>query len=231
MTDRTLAQVRTQFWIDLVRGLHSGKVPKHPVAEQLSTAVTNRQPSRKLLEQLASSRSQFSIDLPFDSLEQVEEYGESAFSSIYLLLLELMGNTSGHAKHAATRLGKCEGYVTLIRGSPYNASKRRVYIPGQLLSEQGLTAEQLLRSGGEGEGVRRVVELLAARAQQHLDSCRFRAKYLSREQKLVLLPAVAADHYLAKLAKAECNPWDQEVMKRNSWLAASLSYHKYKQTY
>ena len=80
-----------------------------------------------------------------------------------------------------------------------------------------------MRGQGEDEGVCRVVEMLASRAQQHLDSCRFRAKYLEPEQKLVLLPAVAADHYLAGLAKAGCNPWSGKLQVRNSRLAGSLA--------
>ena len=50
-------------------------------------------------------REQFLSDRPFNSLEEVELYGEKAFSSVYLILLEIMKNDSGHLKHAATALG------------------------------------------------------------------------------------------------------------------------------
>ncbi len=38
-------------------------------------------------------------------MEEVESYGEKAFSSVYLILLEIMKNDNGHIKHAATALG------------------------------------------------------------------------------------------------------------------------------
>lgn len=95
---------------------------------------------------LIQSREQFLSDKPFDSLEQVEQYGDQAFSSVYLLLLELLGNESGHAKHAATQLGKCDGLVTLLRATPYNASKR-CYLPSDLSLEQEVSSEKVIREG------------------------------------------------------------------------------------
>ena len=55
---------------------------------------------------LIDSREQFLTDRPFESLEEVEKYADKAFGSVYLLLLEIIGNTDGHLKHAASALGK-----------------------------------------------------------------------------------------------------------------------------
>ena len=40
-------------------------------------------------------------------------------------------------------LGKCEGLITLLRGTPYNASKRRVYLPTNLLMERNLSSQNV----------------------------------------------------------------------------------------
>jgi len=161
----------------------------------------------------------------------VEQYGEKAFSSVYLLLLEVMGNSNGHAKHAATQLGECEGLCTLLRGTPFHVTKRRLYLPSKVMMDLGVTQEGVLRRGPLEEGVRDVVEVIAERAQQHLESVRFRAKYLKPEHKMLLLPAVACDHYLAKLAKLECNVWDKDLHTRNSALPLSLAWHRIRGTY
>ena len=204
---------------------------QHPVAVQLHRMIKQHNPSRELLIRLIQSREQFLSDKPFDSLDHVEEYGDHAFSSVYLLLLELLGNDSGHAKHAATQLGKCEGLVTLLRAMPYNASKRRCYLPTDLLLEQELSAEKVIRGGEEEQAVRDVVEIIAGRAQQHLESCRFRMKYLDSDHKLLLLPAVSVDAYLDKLSKVKCNVWDKTLHSRNSTLPMSLYWNKFKKTY
>lgn len=231
VSDKTLGLVRLQFWKDTIDHLYNDKVPQHPVAVQIHRVIKQHNPSKELFMRLIQSREQFLSDKPFDSLEQVEQYGEQAFSSVYLLLLELLGNESGHAKHAATQLGKCEGLVTLLRATPYNASKRKCYLPTDLLLEQEVSSEKVIRGGEEEEGVKDVVEIIAGRAQQHLESCRFRMKYLETDHKLLLLPAVAVDAYLDKLSKAKCNVWDKTLHSRNSLLPMSLYWNKFKKTY
>jgi len=231
VSDRTIGLVRMQFWKDTIENLYQDKVPQHPVALQLHKVIKQHNPSKELFLRMIQSREQFLSDKPFDSLEQVEEYGEHAFSSVYLLLLELLGNSSGHAKHAATQLGKCEGLVTLLRATPYNSSKRRCYLPSDLLLEQEVTSEKVIRGGEDEQAVMDVVEVIAGRAQQHLESCRFRTKYLEKDQKLLLLPAVLVDSYLDNLSKAKCNVWDSSLHSRNSWLPMSLYWHKFKRTY
>jgi len=233
VSDRTLGMVRTQFWKDAVTNMFQERkaVPNHPVVTEVKRLVDTSRPSAKLLQNLAGSRDSFLSDKPFGTLEQVEEYGEAAFSSIYLVLLEVLGNDNGHAKHAATQLGKCEGLITLLRGTPYNVSKRRVYLPSSLMIEQGVREEGILRRGPLEEGIRDVVEVVASRAQQHLEAARFRSKFLSRDHKLLLLPCVAADHYLDQLSKADCNLWDKSLHTRNSKLPLALAWHKFRGTY
>ena len=40
-------------------------------------------------------------------------------------------------------LGKCEGLITLLRGTPFNANKRRVYLPTNLLMERNLSSQNV----------------------------------------------------------------------------------------
>jgi len=124
VTDRTLGAVRLQFWRDTVEGLYVDKVPNHPVAIQLHKVVKQHQPSKDLLLRLVSAREVFLTEQPFSSLEEVEEYGEAACSSVYLLLLELLGDTDGHVRQAARQLGRCEGLVTLLRAVPHHAARQ-----------------------------------------------------------------------------------------------------------
>ena len=78
-------------------------------------------------------------------------------------------------------------------------------------------------------------------------SCTCLARYLGPEQKLLLLPCVACDHYLDQLSKVECNLWDKSLHTRypsvanfsnclllsfrNSRLPLSLAWHKFRGTY
>jgi len=233
VSDPMLGRMRLQFWRDTVENIYGGKVPQHPIAIQLYKIVKQKNPSKQLLLNLIAAREQRINDVPFNSLEDVEKYGELVFGSVYLLLLELMENKNGHIKHALTQLGQCEGLITLLRGVPFNASKRRCLLPIELLTENKIASESIIRCNGkiEQQEITDILELIASRAEQHLENCRFRSKYLSAEEKLLLLPAVAVDQYLTKLSKVKCNVWDKSLHTRNSWLPMSLYWNKLRKKY
>ena len=113
VSDPMLGRMRLQFWRDTVENIYGGKVPQHPIAIQLYKIVKQKNPSKQLLLNLIAAREQRINDVPFNSLEDVEKYGELVFGSVYLLLLELMENKNGHIKHALTQLGQCEGLGVL----------------------------------------------------------------------------------------------------------------------
>ena len=248
--ETTLGRMRLQFWSDALDAMYEGdgggkKVPDHPAVSELHRSVRRRGLSQKLLHRLVDSRKTSLSDRPFDDLDQADEYGHDAFSSLNYLILECLGGgneegkAAGHARHAANQLGMAQGLVTLLRASPHNAARRRVLLPSRLMMEQGITSEEVVRLAARSKRDREevaeklalVVETTAARAQEHLDNCRFRKKYLSREQRLALLPAVAADGFLHLLHKAECNVFHPSLQSKNSWLPLSLYYHKWKRSY
>ncbi|XP_023333361.1 NADH dehydrogenase (ubiquinone) complex I, assembly factor 6 [Eurytemora carolleeae] len=226
VSEKQIGLMRLQFWRDTIDRIYENNPPQHPVAGQLHRAVLEHSLSKSLLLRLVDSREQFISDRPFESLEEVEKYADKAFGSVYLLFLEIINNSDGHLKHAATALGRVEGLLTLLRAVPYNVSKRRVYLPTDLLMERDLSAEEIIRSPVENEPLREVVEIIASRAQEHLNSCRYRSRMINRENKRILLPAVAADAYLHKLSKCDCNVFDSKLNQRNSFLPLSLYYHK-----
>ncbi len=247
VSERTLGRMRMQFWADAIEAIFNGdtNVPAHPVALELHRAVENHKLSKELLLRVLESRRALLSDRPFDSLDEVDKFSHDSCSSINYLLLESLRSDSeplsGHTRHAANQLGLSQGLVTLLRAVLYNASQRRVMLPSNLMMEHDISVESVVRMVGrrqKGESeqetrekLKLVVEATAARAQDHLDNCRFRSKYLSKEHKLVLLPAVAVDGFLRNLHLAGCDVLDPRLQQRNSWLPLSLYYHRWKGSY
>lgn len=142
VSEKTIGLMRLQFWNDTIDKLYNDKVPNHPVARELHRIIKQFNPQKELFHKLISSRDVFLSNNPFDTLEDVEEYGENAFSSVYQLLLECSSSSSQHSLNVAAQLGKVEGLVTLLRATPHNAAKRRVYLPTQLMMEHDVSVEQ-----------------------------------------------------------------------------------------
>ena len=246
VTDKTIGLMRLQFWRDTVESLYHKPETElqQPVARELRNAVREFDLSKELLQRIITSRERSLTDRPFDSLEDAEKYAHDAFTSVNYLLLETLtkkttkddsesNKLEGHARHAANQLGLAQGLTTLLRAVPYNASKRRVYLPTDLLMTHNVSQEDIVRKGQDCEGLKLVVEAVAERAQEHLDNCRFRGKFLgdARDVKLLLLPAISVDGFLNSLHKANCNVFDGKLQAKNSWLPMLYSYHKFRGSY
>ncbi len=69
------------------------------------------------------------------TLADVEEYAEQTASSLYYLSLETMGVKNVNADHVASHIGKAYGLTTLLRGVPFHASRKQIYLPMDLTTK------------------------------------------------------------------------------------------------
>lgn len=100
-------------------------------------------------------------------LESLEKYCDNTVSSLYYLLLEAQGTANVNADHAATHLGKAHGLVTLIRSVPYNARKRVILLPQNILLNNSVSSESVFQ-GRSSAGLRDAIFQVASCAKQHL---------------------------------------------------------------
>ncbi|KAK3765139.1 hypothetical protein RRG08_027779 [Elysia crispata] len=222
VSENKIGLMRMQFWRDTVAKIIQGFPPQAPVATELAGACNYYKLSRRWLERMLESRAaQIDKDF-FKSMKTIEEYAEHVNSSLYYLLLECLGIKNVHADHAASHLGKAQGIVTAIRATPFHASKRRVYLPIDILSKYRVSHEDIIR-GNSSQHVKDAVFDIASIAHQHLEKARSLKSSLPPESNLVFLNASICDHYLKSLQKVDFNVFDGKLQHKN----ALLAYHMY----
>jgi len=234
---------RMVFWRELIASIYSQNnrpMPNHPVGKELYAAITQYNLSKELFERLIDARDLFvedNVRPPFFSMQDVDVYSEEAFSSIYYLLLESLAakeatEVKGHARHAANQLGKAEGIITVLRGVPHNASRlRKVYLPVSALTDYQVSSESIIRNTFDKDQMQLLVESMASIADEHLTNARFRSKYLSKKEKLVLLPAVTADRWFSRLHRVKCDLFHSQLNERDHLLPLSLYWNRLKSSY
>ena len=249
VSDMNIGKMRVQFWKDAINDFQMNKnthgtlencqIRNHPILIELHKCLLkNPNVSLELLNRLVSSREIFLSDhqQPFKTIEDVEKYSENAFSSINTILLESLISSdsqlelNGHARHAANQLGKAEGIITILKGLPYNISRRNVYLPLNLLVSHKISTENIIRRINDEE-LFHVIEVFAAKGEEHLENCKFRQKYLTNDEKKIMLPSVPIDNYFTKLSKVKCNIYDKTLQQKDAWLPFKLYVHKWKKTY
>ena len=98
----------------------------------------------------------------------------------------------------------------LLRGTPYQATKRRSYLPLELCSQHKVSQEDVYR-GVVSEGMRDVSFEVAAAAMGHLQEARKLLKQLPPVAAAVMQQGTLAGLYLAALEKAGFNVFDPKL--------------------
>ena len=89
------------------------------------------------------------------------------FSALVLLQAEAAEIKDSELDHATSHLGKAVGITQLLRGTPYHAQRRRVYLPTDLMAKEGVTEDQLIRGEPSAE-LNNVVYEVASTAKVHV---------------------------------------------------------------
>ncbi|KAG0713903.1 NADH dehydrogenase (ubiquinone) complex I, assembly factor 6 [Chionoecetes opilio] len=194
--------MRLQFWRDTLDRIYSDNAPKQPVAMELYRAIKKHRLSKRWLRSLVDAREEQLERRHFRSIQEIEEYSEKSNAALYYLILQGLGSENLHADHAASHLGKAEGIIKALRGVPHNASKRRVFLPQDIMMKHGVSEEDVIR-GSREQNVKDVIYDMASQAYHHVHHARSFMKDVPREARAALLPAVSASTYLTALQK----PW------------------------
>jgi len=231
--DRTIGEMRMQFWRDAVDAMFdsSKKVPQgNPIIAELQHAVDKHHLSKSWLLRVIDSRQEHLAEKPHSTLDALEKYAESTVSSINYLLLETINVRDVRVDHAASHLGKAQGIVTTIRATPFHASKRRVLLPMDVLIKHGASAEDFIQ-GKRNEPVREVTFDLASQAHAHLNAGRSMMEHVPKSARPALLTSVATHDFLERLRKAHFDPFDTKMQQRNQLLPLRLWWKHFRQIY
>lgn len=146
---------------------------------------------------------------PYATMESLEKYAESTYSTLLYLSLQALPMVSITADHVASHIGKASGIIAVLRGLPLlafppspnhhtnnaglddmmtmqrNRSQQgSVTLPLDIMAEVGLREEDVLRKGSEATGLKDAVFKVATRASDHLITARSMVANLRKGQDI-----------------------------------------------
>lgn len=196
-----MGQIRLQWWREEV-DFTGEQGRNHPVAIALREAIRACDLSRPVLLRLLDAREHDLSDDPPANLEALEDYADATAATLIHLTLEILGVGDGSTRAAGRDIGIAWALTGLLRAVPFHARQRRLYLPRDLLDRTG-TAPDRLFEGRAGRALMPIAREIAARARAHLNAARERRSEVPRQATPALLPAVLADLYLDRLARAD----------------------------
>jgi len=214
-------EVRLQWWRDLLEGTEHGAVASNPVANTLLQTIKTYNLPRKALVAMTEARVFDLYDDPMPSLNDLEGYaGETVSGLIQLGCLVLNGGKDPGTATAAGHAGVAYGLTGLMRALPWQASRRQMYLPKDLLARHNLDPESVFRGEATPELAAALSEL-RGHVRHHLERVRQAAGEVPVQSRNAFLPLSLVEPYLKKLETPGFDPLKQiaEVSQlRRQWI-------------
>jgi phytoene synthase len=211
VTQPMLGQIRLQWWREVVAAAFAAAPPRqHDVAEPLTVVIRDRALTRAHFDRMIDTRERDLADEPPATLAAIEDYAEGTSATLLYLALEVLGVTETSAHAAAREIGIGYALAGLLRAMPFHARAGRRYVPADSGARLGLDPADYagLR---DSTGLRAATAEIAEAAAGHLRAARRYRHEVPRSARAAMLPAVVADRFLARLKRADSNPFAPEL--------------------
>ncbi|KAF3910819.1 hypothetical protein ABW20_dc0103953 [Dactylellina cionopaga] len=226
VSNLAVGRMRMQFWRDAIEKTYTGNPPQEPVALLLSKVINQDgiQLTKSFWLKVIAAREQYLGNQSYTSLDALETYSESTYSSLHYLSLEALNYRSTNLDHVASHIGKASGITAVLRGTPLlaspgpNSSQAAVLLPVDVCVKHGLRQEDVIRSGSGAAGLKDVVFEIATRANDHLITAREMLKHAGGEGRgmafTTFLPAVPTSLYLGRLEDVDFDVFHPSLQRR-----------------
>ncbi len=207
VSEMLIGRMRLQWWRDTLTRLQAGDDVGHGLCDSLAQVLKIDNFPISLLHRMIDGREFDLADRPPVSMGEVETYLESTAVGLMAAAWSVFRDppdTSDSANDVARFAGLAMGLTGLIRMIPHNARRDRVFLPEDLMRRAGVTAEPIL-AGGIEAGHGEIISEIAAQALDYLE--RVRAAKPKRPALVAVLPVALAGDYLARLARANHDPF------------------------
>jgi phytoene synthase len=206
-------EIRLQWWTDMLAGSGHGGVEGNPVAAELLRAVrTYGLPLEPLSRLIDEHRFDLYND-PMPSMAALEAYVHDTSSALFALGARVMGRQSETTDHLARHAGLAQGFVRVVAALPLDASRRQLFVPLQLLESHGSGMDEAF-AGKETPGLRAALDQLADEARIHLKTALGLLAEAPPDVRPLFLPLVLARRDLARLSRADFDPFIPHARSR-----------------
>ena len=206
-------EMRLQWWTDMLAGAGHGGVEGNPVAAELLLVIRDYRLPVDLLSRLVDEHQFDLYNDPMPSMAALEGYLNDTSSALFSLGARVVSRPSEAIDHLARHAGLAQGMVQVIATLPWDAARRQLFVPLQLLESHGSGMEEAF-SGKQTPKARAAIDQLIVEAQAHLKTAFELLADVPPEARPVLLPLALVRRDLKRMSRADSDPFVPRVASR-----------------
>jgi phytoene synthase len=206
-------EMRLQWWTDTLEGTGHGGVEGNPVAAELLQTVAE---FRLPVEPLSRLIEEHQFDLyndPMPSMAALEGYVTDTSAALFSLGARIAAQPSAVIDHLARHAGLAQGMAQVIAALPFDAARRQLFLPLQLLQQHGSGMEEVF-AGKQTPRARAAIDQLAADARKHLGTAFELLTHVPPQVRPVFLPLALVRRDLKRLSRADADPFVPQATSR-----------------
>jgi phytoene synthase len=206
-------EIRLQWWTDTLAGAGHGDVEGNPVAAELLLAIRTHDLPVDRLTKLVDAHVFDLYNDPMPDLAVLESHINDTASTLLALAARILGHVSGPIEQAADHGGLAQGVVRLIATLPYDAARRQMFIPQDMLIRNGGSAEEVY-AGKLTPPIRTTLDELISGAQAQLGTAMALLPELPAEARRAFLPLALVARDLERVSAVGHDPFVLTVPSR-----------------
>jgi len=210
-------EIRMQWWTDLLAGAAQGGIEGNPVAAELLAVIRAYNLPVEPLSRLIDEHQFDLYNDPMPTLAALEGYAHETSSALFALAARVLGPPSAEIEHLARHAGLAYGFTQVIASLPRDAARRQLFVPLQFLQSHGSSLDEVF-AGKQTPKVRAAVDQLIGEARQHLKTAESLLAQVPPRVRPAFLPLVLVRRDLARMSRADNDPFVLRVPSRFSIL-------------
>jgi phytoene synthase len=151
---------------------------------------------------------------PMPSMAALEGYVNDTSSALFSLGARIAARPTEEIDHLARHAGLAQGLLQVIATLPWDAARRQLFVPLQLLEQHGSGMEQVF-SGKQTPQARAAIDQLIGEARGHLKTAFELLADIPREARPIFLTLALVRRDLKRISRADSDPF---VPRTNSRL-------------
>jgi phytoene synthase len=199
-------EMRMQWWTDVLAGAGHGNVEDNPVAAELLLAIRDYRLPVDLLSRLIDEHQFDLYNDPMPSMAALEGYLDDTSSALFSLAARVASRPSETIDHLARHAGLALGLVQVIATLPWDAARRQLFVPLQLLQQHGSGVEEVFL-GRQTPQARAAIDQLIGEASGHLKTAFELLAGVPPEVRPVFLPLALVRRDLKRISRADSDPF------------------------
>ena len=206
-------EIRLQWWTDMLAGEGHGGIEGNPVAAELLQAIEAR---RLPVERLARLIEEHQFDLyndPMPTMAALEGYIHDTSSALFSLAAAVVEPPSQELEHLARHAGLAQGMAQVMASLPFDASRRQLFFPLQVLADHGSGIEDVF-AGKETPKLRAAFEELLGGAREHLETAFNLLATVPAGTRAAFLPLAQVQRDLERMSRADNDPFVPQSTSR-----------------